>query len=223
MKNKIILSILVSLLFITLMSFVESTTCYTDGQIKCLSTSKLQVCTDWDGTGMQWGWCPGSEYGSQCIGKSLSLTLGTAVTEFGFSPQPPSSLWSEQEGCTGGVHYEAKCISASITVSRDECADGCDGDECADADINCEVGESKCSSDRTSKATCLNTGSGGSDWGEYISCGEGYKCDDSDSLNVQCIPKKEFNWTQLIVISVIILLVILIAFNFYKYFKKGRR
>lgn len=104
-----------------------------------------------------------------------------------------------------------------------DCCQGldCDYFQCVDRnEIVC--GDGICQYPET-KTTCSL------DCGEPPICGNGI-CEAGETLGATYYCENDcgnnpdtFNWKQIVIFSIIVILVILISFNFYKYLKKGKR
>lgn len=212
---------------------ITGTSCSNDGSVRCYDRVNAQICTDWDGSGMKWGFCTMQEINdclsssniqgcmSKCIDKKAFLTIGVAVKEFNFSPEPPSSIFNKQFACIYGTYYETSCSGNFINVRQNQCTYGCEGDKCKSPlpDECSSVGYVECSADKTKERTCLDGGDRNV-WGQYQGCKSNEKC--IEEIGCQENPNPSFDYKILIIILVIALLIFSIIFALYKYFIKKK-
>lgn len=113
-----------------------------DNKALCYSTTQVQYCNDWDGTGSKWGYCSEAQMDacfseadvdacmSQCIGKSQDLIIGSDMVSW--SPKPPDSCMVKNKCCANNIAYKVGCANGAIYANIDNCKWGCDGNVCAD-------------------------------------------------------------------------------------------
>ena len=216
MKTKILFFFaLLSLSLFLITNVLAETQCTEDGAVKCTDRLNAQICTDWDIDGqLEWGFCPLPNYGAQCLDKKAFLTIGVAVQEFGFTPEPPESVWNKQFACLNGIYYETSCVGNFINVRQTQCTYGCEGDKCKGLppDECSDVGLIECNNNQY--RTCLEGSLGNNVWSQFKDCSSGYTC-----VAEQGCVKDNPNPIDIKIILIVIA-VALVAFGGYKLIKK---